>query len=205
MSNYRYWQLSWPEEFEIRRPRCKGLAKVDTPFAFFSAPKGHLFQHPLVSRARDWCPVQLSKGSVIRGPGGGHGSWADKPEGITEDVPDPEASTSHRWGHWMVHEKYPSIVQWTPPRSTSDYYDMCKEAVIKYTKCHLVATHGVVWPGDAYFRWNIRSELLWAWSADHARAILELVSGAGPIPFLVNQKSGNRNNFAIYVNRCCEG
>ena len=181
MSNYRYRQLSWPEEFEIRCPRCKGLARTDSPFAFFSAPKGHPFPHPLVSRAYSWSPVQQNKTSNIGGDGaGGHSSWADNPEGITEGVPDPEASTTHRWGHWMVHEKYPSVVPWVPPRSTNDYYDMRKEAIIKCTKCHLVATHEVVWPSDAYFSWNIRGELLWAWSADHARAILAFVSGGGP-------------------------
>jgi hypothetical protein len=171
----------WPEEFETRCPRCKGIARLDSPFAFFAAPKGYPFPHPLVSRARDWCIVWQNRGSNIAGDsGGGHYSWADQPEGVIEgDVPDPEGSTTHRWGQWMVHEKYPSVIQWAPPRSTSDYYDMRNEAILKCTRCHLVATHRIGWPDDAYFRWNIRGELLWAWSADHARAILALVSGGG--------------------------
>jgi len=37
--------------------------------------------------------------------------------------------------------------------------------------------HTLAWPDDAYWSWDIRGAVLWAWDIDHARRILEYIGG----------------------------
>jgi hypothetical protein len=88
-----------------------------------------------------------------------------------------------------VIEKYPSVIGWTPPRGTeqalsfpvaapdSGHYPLRRRGVVKCSYCALVKAHELSWPADAYFRWEIRGVILWAWSAEHARVLLEFISG----------------------------
>jgi hypothetical protein len=132
----------WPEQFDIRCPKCGGRAVFDEPFSFLSCKEG---------------------------------------------VPENEPRPVHRWGGWLVVEKYPSVLSWTAPRGShqslifpkakegSGYYVVRKKGVVKCSACHHVGVHELNWPEDAFFRWEIRGDTLWAWSAEHARVLLEYI------------------------------
>ena len=85
----------------------------------------------------------------------------------------------HRWNDCHVIERYPMLVPWTPPppRGAAERYNP-KRGVIKCTSCHLVVAHQVNWPDDAYYRWDVRGITLWAWSEEHARALLGFIESA---------------------------
>ncbi len=104
-------------------------------------------------------------------------------------LPLAEGRPVHRWGGRFVVEKYPSILPWVPPKGYqqalsshvaeegSGVYVMHRTGVMKCTDCHRVAVHALQWPTDAYYQWNIRGHILWAWSREHAQVLLDYLGG----------------------------
>lgn len=101
------------------------------------------------------------------------------------DVPAGDLPV-HRWGGWYVRERFPSVFPWRPARGPSSFgrsvghwnvagYRLFEHGVVRCPACHLVARHRVRWPEDAFFRWRIRSETLWAHDEAHARVLLAYV------------------------------
>jgi len=105
-------------------------------------------------------------------------------------TPDADAAESrpvHRWGGWYVREKFPSVIRWKAPRGPSQFlqtggtpgnsgaYRLRHRGVVRCRECHHVGAHVLCWARDAYFAWDIRGVRLWAWNADHARALLHHV------------------------------
>ena len=96
----------------------------------------------------------------------------------------------HRWGPSQVVERYPSVISWVSPEGRywglsfhsapegSGNYAVLKRGVVRCSRCHLVAVHELSWPRDAYWQWDIRGYILWAWSAAHARALREFLGSA---------------------------
>ena len=87
----------------------------------------------------------------------------------------------------MVIERFPSRLPWRPPSSSHQYvrgggdtgeggYPLLTRGLIQCAHCHSNRTYKLNWPDDAYWQWQIRGELLWAWDRDHARIILDYVS-----------------------------
>jgi hypothetical protein len=78
-------------------------------------------------------------------------------------------------------------MKWKAPRSSDQYrhygssvpesqgYSHMKNGVM-HCGCGYVAQHQLSWPDDAFWRWDIRGEILWAWNRDHAQAIVTYVS-----------------------------
>ncbi len=106
----------------------------------------------------------------------------------TPDADGADSRPVHRWGGWFVREKYPSVVRWKAPRGSSQFlqsggspgnegaYRLRHRGVVRCGECRHVGAHVLCWARDAYFRWDIRGVRLWAWNADHARALLHFVS-----------------------------
>ncbi len=121
----RFRWIDWPDQFDVRCPRCSGRAVFDYPYLF----------HP-----------------------------------TREGTPDPHGLPLHKWRDWWVTERYPSVMPWSPPKGyiplganpwewTTGHagaYSYHKLGVVKCVRCHLVAAREVVWPDDAYWRWEIR-------------------------------------------------
>jgi hypothetical protein len=95
----------------------------------------------------------------------------------------------HRWGGWVVIERFPSEASWSPPASSHQYlrwggdetgegYPLLTNGVVHCPRCHVNGKRRLDWPADAYWRWEVRGETLWAWDEAHARAILAYVSQA---------------------------
>lgn len=119
-----------------------------------------------------------------------------KKDAVLEGLP------THRWGGWLVVEKYPTLLSWkaphgshqvivfsrcTPPNGEYVYHHT---GVVRCEDCFWSGVRKLNWPDDAYYRWDIRGEVLWAWSAEHARALLDYISSknreAGDGPYARN-------------------
>lgn len=92
------------------------------------------------------------------------------------------AERLHRWGGWLVRERYPSVMGWKAPSGSEQHlyhgraslaggFRLMHRGVVRCTACHHVGVHVLRWPGDAWFRWNVRGTPLWAWDVEHARVL----------------------------------
>lgn len=97
-----------------------------------------------------------------------------------------EARPTHQWGGWIVIERFPSQVTWTAPSGSSQYlrgggdtgkggYPLRTNGLVQCSHCHSNRKHKLSWPSDAYWQWEIRGQLLWAWDKEHAQIILDFV------------------------------
>lgn len=97
-----------------------------------------------------------------------------------------ESRPSHQWGGWVVIERFPSQLMWEAPSRSGQYlrgggdtgtggYPLLTNGLIQCQNCHANSKHKLDWPNDAYWQWEIRGELLWAWDKNHAQIILNFV------------------------------
>ncbi|HVG00907.1 MAG TPA: hypothetical protein VND68_13795 [Chloroflexia bacterium] len=91
----------------------------------------------------------------------------------TKGEPPGEERPLHRWGGWLVAEKYPSVKPW------DDAADGISESdgVVKCSACHLVKEHRLRWPQDAFYQWEIRGNTLWAFNVEHAYVLKDFLGG----------------------------
>ena len=106
-----------------------------------------------------------------------------------EHAPSDETRPFHKWGGWMVIERFPSQFPWVAPGkgpqlqgrgSEPDQYGyaVLTDGLVQCRHCHVNAKHRLQWPKDAYWQWHIRGELLWAWDRSHAETILAFIEAA---------------------------
>lgn len=97
-----------------------------------------------------------------------------------------ETRPYHKWGGWVVVERFPSQFNWKAPSTSNQYlrgggenghggYPVLTNGLVQCPNCYANEKHKLQWPHDAYWHWDIRGELLWAWDRDHAKAILAYV------------------------------
>jgi hypothetical protein len=87
--------------------------------------------------------------------------------------PPGEERRLHRWGGWLIAEKYPSVKPWEgAPDGISE-----SDGIVKCGECHFIGEHRLRWPDDAYYRWEIRGNTLWAFNSEHARVLGEFLGG----------------------------
>lgn len=97
-----------------------------------------------------------------------------------------ETKLTHQWGGWTVLERFPSQINWKAPSGSSQYlrgggdsgkggYPLLMNGLVQCSHCHSNRKHKLDWPNDAYWQWEIRGELLWAWDKKHAQIILNFV------------------------------
>lgn len=102
------------------------------------------------------------------------------------EVQATETRPTHRWGSWTVLERFPSQITWKAPPGSSQYlrgggdtgkggYPLLTNGLVQCSNCHSNRKHKLDWPSDAYWQWEIRGELLWAWDKEHAQIILHFV------------------------------
>ena len=110
---------------------------------------------------------------------------------LARQVDAGQAEGMHRWGGWLVREKFPSVVRWKAPRGSEQYltggcpggYRLRHRGVVRCRACHFVGVHVLRWPADAFFHWNVRGTPLWAWDVEHARVLLEYIGSLQRDPF----------------------
>ena len=89
----------------------------------------------------------------------------------------------------MVVERFPSQFEWKAPSASSQYlrgggddghggYPLLTYGLVQCSHCHTNMKHRLNWPNDAFWKWDIRGEILWAWDRDHAKEILDYVKKA---------------------------
>ncbi len=102
--------------------------------------------------------------------------------GIRPDDTKP----THQWGGWIVLERFPSQINWKAPSGSSQYlrrggdtykggYPLLTNGLVQCSHCHSNRKHNLNWPADAYWQWEVRGQLLWAWDLNHAQIILKFV------------------------------
>jgi len=158
-----------PEQTAICCPECGQCAIFDEPFVFYTQIKWSAsFPHVTATETVKQGEVRIWKVS----PGGGYR--------LEEPAPELQGQPQHQWEHWLVIEKYPTFFHWQLPGN--GIYDTYKRGVVKCRHCHFVGKHDLNWPCDAYYRWDIRGTLLWAWSEEHARQLLQFIGGVNRNP-----------------------
>jgi hypothetical protein len=91
-----------------------------------------------------------------------------------KNVPEEDRARMVRWGGWLVLEKFPSIIRWTPPRHGAGY-GFGQVGVVRCWTCYAVVLHRLRWPADALFQWSVRGVTLYACNAEHARVLLHYI------------------------------
>jgi len=90
-----------------------------------------------------------------------------------EGLPESETRPAHRWNGWLVVEKHPLIAKWVAPEDGQSYDRPL--GVVLCSSCYAKYAYEVSWPADAYFQWDIRGHILWAYNREHARVLLEFI------------------------------
>lgn len=102
------------------------------------------------------------------------------------DVHHDEMKPAHQWGGWTVLERFPSQLPWKAPSGSDQYlrgggdsskggYPVLTNGLVQCSHYHSNRKHKLNWPIDAYWQWEIRGELLWAWDKMHAKIVLDFV------------------------------
>ncbi len=102
-------------------------------------------------------------------------------------VPEEERARMVRWGGWLVLEKFPSVIRWTPPRRGEGYWHHGL-GVVRCWTCYAVVLHCLRWPEDALFQWRVRGVTLYAWNAEHARVLLHYIGATLRDPTLYGER-----------------
>ncbi len=93
-----------------------------------------------------------------------------------------EAKVTHIWGGWIVLERFPSQINWKAPSGSHQFlrgggdsetggYPLFTNGLVHCSKCYSNSKHKLNWPNDAFWQWDIRGKLLWAWDERHAQTI----------------------------------
>ena len=97
-----------------------------------------------------------------------------------------DLDSTHQWGEMHVIERFPNQIPWEAPKNKSaflrgskdngeDGYPLLTNGLVRCSHCHINTKHRLNWPQDAYWQWNIRGELLWAWDKNNAFEILAFI------------------------------
>lgn len=97
-----------------------------------------------------------------------------------------ESRSYHRWGGWAVIERFPSLISWQAPAGSQQYlrtggdcggegYPLLTNGLVQCSQCYLSRKHKLCWPEDAFWQWEIRGQVLWAWEREHAITILSYI------------------------------
>ena len=90
--------------------------------------------------------------------------WGDKLWPRSETV---------RWGKGYVIQHDPSIHKWKPPPYGGYLYS--HTGISKCSNCMQIKEYRLSWPGDAFFKCEIDSEVLWAWDREYAATLLKYI------------------------------
>ena len=94
----------------------------------------------------------------------------------------------HRWGSWVVVEKFPGTMTWEAPKTSRHFlehwsgessgsgYRVLAKGVSVCGDCHTTRRHELNWPQDAYWTFTVRGKTLWAWDREHVERIRDFVS-----------------------------
>lgn len=83
----------------------------------------------------------------------------------------PTAETTE-WGGWRVIQHDPKLYSWKPPPRG---YQRSDEGIYACDRCIGRFKHTLDWPHDAYYRFEVREGLLWAWTLSHAEALADYI------------------------------
>lgn len=139
----------WPEEAVVRCDRCRSAATFRVSFSLTQFSD------------RSW---QEWKGRLW--PSARVTSW-DRKESWSPGEPDPS------WRGWIVIEHDPGIHRWVQP---SEGHRQSDTGIVFCAQCSARREHRLRWPEDAWYRFELRQGLLWAWSRAHVDALIDYIA-----------------------------
>ncbi len=170
---YTTYLADSPEYISIRCPVCAFCAVFEEPFLF---QRTHIYREGFPYDASPEAIKALKFGDTV--------TLQMHPTGyfrLKHPAPDVQDCPQHLWHGWTVVEKYPYLYHWKQP-DENELYDTYKQGVVKCRRCHFVGKHELKWPADAYYQWDIRGALLWAWSEEHTWQLLQFIGGVNRNP-----------------------
>jgi hypothetical protein len=94
--------------------------------------------------------------------------WEGRREWIPTQGPPP-------WKGWWIIQHEPTLYRWKHP---SGGYRESDEGILACPNCIARRRHQLDWPSDAYYRFELRQGLLWAWNRDQVEALIEFIDSA---------------------------
>ncbi len=91
-----------------------------------------------------------------------------------KDLPPEVLERAHSWSGRLVVENYPSVVSWIAPKKRQGYTHGL--GVVRCMACYHQEARDISWPADAYYKWEIRGNTLWAYNLEHARVLLAFIA-----------------------------
>jgi hypothetical protein len=76
------------------------------------------------------------------------------------------------WGGWRVIQHDPSLYRWKQPPQG---YTQTNDGIRRCPRCVGRFKHVLDWPADAYYRFDLREALLWAWTRQQAVALADFI------------------------------
>lgn len=76
------------------------------------------------------------------------------------------------WGNWIVVQHEPAMFRWKPPARG---YRRSDHGIRSCSSCIGRFKHHLHWPRDAYYRFDLREGLLWAWSESHVHSLIDFI------------------------------
>ncbi len=137
----------YPDEATIRCPRCGQRATFRHAFS-------------LVQR-RDWTWWESRLWPSSR-----MGDWSGRNRWRSGQPPPT-------WKGEIIIEHDPELFEWRPP---SDGHRRSDDGIVRCERCIGRIAHRLLWPEDAWYRFEVRRGLLWAWSRPHAVAMRDFIA-----------------------------
>lgn len=139
----------WPDEVTVRCARCTGRAAFRCAFSLVDASGWQAWQPRL------W-------------PGARATDWQRVHQWQPGDPP-PE------WRGWIVIEHDAALHRWKQPPEGHARSDL---GIILCAGCVERRRHELRWPQDAWYRFELRQGVLWAWDRRHADALVGYLASA---------------------------
>jgi hypothetical protein len=100
---------------------------------------------------------------------------------------ETESRPFHRWREWYVIELYPNQIALHPPTGSDQYlrcggarkgsgYPLMQYGIVQCGSCQISQNKELDWPDDAFWKWEVRGKVLWAWDRKHAEYIREYIA-----------------------------
>lgn len=138
----------YPYIATIRCPTCDGPAEFRKAFALIS------------KRHWDWWKARLWPCARIT-------HW----DGVEHWTPQ-DAPVDATWRSWVIIEQDPRLFAWKKPARAFSADD---NGIVACPACIARRAHTLSWPTEAFYRFELRQGVLWAWSRSTAEAALAFI------------------------------
>ncbi len=108
-------------------------------------------------------------------------------------------------GGWFVREKFPSLIPWKGSEEYVRHAGFLPGdpllGVVLCSKCGDARIHELRWPQDAFWQWEVRGGILWAYSKEYALVLRDFISRThrDPVDFGVEYQGFLRTVPSVFL------